>query len=95
MAGMTALPLRADEICAERLSISGLPTYGDVAPFGRRLVEMFPDRVLWGPDWPHPNMKSHMPDDGHLVDFIPKIAPTDVHRKKLLADSPMRLYWAN
>jgi 2-pyrone-4,6-dicarboxylate lactonase len=81
--------------CPERLSISGSPTYGDVAPFGRRLVEMFPDRVLWGTDWPHPNMKSHMPDDGHLVDFIPGIAPTDAHRQKLLVDNPMRLYWAN
>ena len=50
--------------CPERLSKSGPPTYDDVVPFARRLVETFPDRVLWGTDWPHPNMKTHMPDDG-------------------------------
>jgi protocatechuate 4,5-dioxygenase alpha chain len=37
---------------------------------------LFPDRVLWGTDWPHPNMKTHMPDDGALVDFVPRIAIT-------------------
>jgi len=81
--------------CPERLSQAGPPGYDDVAPFGRRLVETFPDRVLWGTDWPHPNMKTHMPDDGHLVNFIPKIAPNEVLQKKLLVDNPMRLYWAD
>jgi len=79
--------------CPERLSISGPPDYSDVVPFGRRLVEEFPDRVLWGTDWPHPNMKSHMPDDGKLVDFIPRIATTRDLQRKLLVDNPMRLYW--
>ena len=81
--------------CPERLSKSGPPGYDDVAPFGRHLVETFPDRVLWGTDWPHPNMKTHMPDDGHLVDFIPKIAPTEALQQTLLVDKPMRLYWTD
>ncbi len=80
--------------CPERLSQSGPPSYADVAPFARRIVETFPDRVLWGTDWPHPNMKSHMPDDGHLVDYIPSIAPTEELQRKLLVDNPHRLYWA-
>jgi 2-pyrone-4,6-dicarboxylate lactonase len=79
--------------CPERLSRSGPPAYSDVVPFARRLVERFPDRVLWGTDWPHPNMKSHMPDDGKLVDFIPRIAPTEALQRSLLVDNPMRLYW--
>jgi len=79
--------------CPERLSRSGPPGYDDVVPFARRVVEEFPERVLWGTDWPHPNMKSHMPDDGLLVDFIPKIAPTAALQQKLLVDNPMRLYW--
>lgn len=79
--------------CPDRLTVSGPPEYEDVVPFGRRVVEMFPDRVLWGTDWPHPNLKSHMPDDGRLVDYIPKIAVTDELRRKLLVDNPMRLYW--
>lgn len=80
--------------CPERLSRAGPPDYADVVPFARRVVEEFPGRVLWGTDWPHPNMKSHMPDDGKLVDFIPGIAPTADSQRKLLVDNPMRLYWA-
>lgn len=79
--------------CPERLSVSGPPAYDDVVPFARKLVELYPDRVLWGTDWPHPNMKSHMPDDGNLVDFIPKIAPEPAQQQKLLVDNPSRLYW--
>lgn len=78
--------------CPERLTVAG-PPYDDVVPFGKKLVETFPDRVIWGTDWPHPNMKSHMPDDGKLVDFIPRIAVTEEAQRKLLVDNPMRLYW--
>jgi 2-pyrone-4,6-dicarboxylate lactonase len=81
--------------CPERLSLSGPPGYDDVVPFARRVIEAFPDRVLWGTDWPHPNLKSHMPDDGKLVDFIPRIATTRELQHKLLVDNPMRLYWAD
>ena len=79
--------------CPERLSKAGPHGYEDVIPFSRHLVERFPDRVLWGTDWQHPNMKSHMPDDGKLVDLIPRIAPTRALQQALLVDNPMRLYW--
>lgn len=78
----------------ERITVQG-PPYNDVVPFSRLLVERFPDRVLWGTDWPHPNMKSHMPDDGVLVDSIPKFAATPELQRKLLVENPMRLYWAD
>ncbi|MGH9030171.1 MAG: amidohydrolase family protein, partial [Acidimicrobiales bacterium] len=78
---------------AERLSVSGPPGYDDFVPFARRVVTEFGDRVLWGTDWPHPNMKSHMPDDGRLVDLIPRIATTQAAQEKLLVDNPMRIYW--
>lgn len=81
--------------CPERLSLVGPDGYEDVVPFARKVVESFPDRVLWGTDWPHPNMKSHMPDDGHLVDVIPKIATTEKLQQQLLVDNPMRLYWSD
>ena len=88
--------------CPERLSVTGPAAlngeqnaYRDVVPFARRLVETFPDRVLWGTDWPHPNLKDHMPDDGLLVDYIPHIAVTQELQQKLLVDNPMRLYWSN
>ncbi|HEY6123598.1 MAG TPA: amidohydrolase family protein [Steroidobacteraceae bacterium] len=78
---------------AERLSAIGPPDYSDFVPFARRIVETFPERVLWGTDWPHPNMKSHMPDDGDLVNLLPRIAPTAELQRSLLVDNPMRLYW--
>lgn len=80
--------------CPERLSYSGPPRYEDVVPFARLLVERFPDRVLWGTDWPHPNLKNHMPDDGKLVDYVPSIAVTPELQRRLLVDNPMRLYWS-
>jgi 2-pyrone-4,6-dicarboxylate lactonase len=80
--------------CPERLTVTGPPAYDDVVPFARAIVEEFPGRVLWGTDWPHPNLTSHMPDDGVLVDLIPRIAPTERLRQALLVDNPARLYWA-
>jgi len=79
--------------CPERLTVQG-PDYADVVPFARTLVDEFTDRVLWGTDWPHPNMKSHMPDDGVLVDMIPKIATTEEKRQALIVGNPKRLYWS-
>jgi 2-pyrone-4,6-dicarboxylate lactonase len=78
---------------AERLTVSGPPGYDDVVPFARHLAETFPDRVIWGTDWPHPNMKSFMPDEGDQVDLIPRIAPTQDLQRKLLVANPTRLYW--
>jgi len=78
--------------CPERLTVEG-PPYNDVVPFQRLLVERFPDRVLWGTDWPHPNMTWIVPDDGELVDMIPRIARTPELQQKLLVDNPNRLYW--
>lgn len=79
--------------CPDRLTLTGPPGYDDVVPFARHLVETFPDRVLWGSDWPHPNLKSHMPDDGKLVDYVPSIAVNKSLQRQLLVDNPMRLYW--
>ena len=91
---MDELPTLWSKItCPERLTVQG-PPYDDVVPFYQAIVDRFEDRVLWGTDWPHPNMKSHMPDDGALVDYIPKIARNAAQQQKLLVDNPMRLYWS-
>lgn len=86
--------------CPERLSKTGpralggeRHAYTDVVPFARQVVEAFGDRVLWGTDWPHPNLTDHMPDDGLLLDHVPQIAVTAEQRQKLLVANPMRLYW--
>jgi 2-pyrone-4,6-dicarboxylate lactonase len=80
------------KICgAERISSSG-PPFTDAVPFAQALLEVAPDRVLWGTDWPHPNIKKHMPNDGDLVDLIPLYMPDPALQKKVLVDNPHRLY---
>ena len=76
---------------AERISSDGGPMYDDVVPFARRLIETAPDRILWGTDWPHPNVR-HMPDDGDLVDLLADFAPDEETRNRILVDNPRALY---
>jgi len=76
---------------AERLTADGPPPYDDVVPYARALVEVAPDRVLWGTDWPHPNVR-HMPDDGDLVDLLAIIAPSEQLRHTILVSNPESLY---
>lgn len=78
--------------CPDRLDASGDPWH-DFARSVAPLVSDYPNRVLWGTDWPHPNMESNIPDDGHLVDIIPRIASTAEIQQKMLIDNPMYLYW--
>ena len=78
--------------CPDRLDPKGAP-WDDFAAAVAPLVADYSDRVLWGTDWPHPNMEKAIPDDGALVDMIPRIAPTADLQRKLLVDNPMRLYW--
>jgi predicted TIM-barrel fold metal-dependent hydrolase len=77
----------------ERVSSTGKP-FHDAMPFARALIAAAPDRVLWGTDFPHPNVK-WMPNDGELVDHFAATVQDDATRKKILVDNPARLYWAN
>jgi 2-pyrone-4,6-dicarboxylate lactonase len=80
------------KICgAERVSSAG-PPFTDAVPFGQAILEVCPDRVLWGTDWPHPNIKKHMPNDGDLVDLIPLFMPDESLQQAVLVDNPHRLY---
>ncbi len=80
--------------CPDRLDGTNNP-WNAFAKAVRPLVEDYPDCVLWGTDWPHPNMQDNIPDDGHLVDMIPRIAATEDLQWRMLVDNPMRLYWAD
>jgi 2-pyrone-4,6-dicarboxylate lactonase len=80
--------------CPDRLDPGGDP-WNAFAEAVAPLVADYPDRALWGTDWPHPNMEKAIPDDGHLVDMIPRIAPTAALQHKLLVSNPSRLYWAD
>lgn len=76
---------------AERITDQGPPPYDDVVPFARAVIAVAPARVLWGTDWPHPNVR-HMPDDGDLVDLLAAFAPDEKVRNRILVDNPERLY---
>ena len=90
--GLVALDTCWVKVCgSERVSTAGLP-FLDAVPFAQALVNAAPDRVLWGTDWPHPNVGRYMPNDGDLVDLVPLIAPDEEPRRKLLIDNPARLY---
>lgn len=68
------------------------PPYEDATPFARKLVETFPERTIWGTDWPHPNFRADPPDDGILVDLLSAICPNDKALEQLLVTNPARLY---
>jgi 2-pyrone-4,6-dicarboxylate lactonase len=91
------LTLMQDERCwvkisgAERLTEGGGLPYDDVVPFARALIEAAPDRVLWGTDWPHPNVRV-TPDDGDLLDVLADFAPDPALRRLILVDNPQTLY---
>ena len=76
---------------AERITADGSPPYDDVFPYARALVAAAPHRVLWGTDWPHPNVR-HMPDDGDLVDLLAELVPDAGTRDQILVANPERLY---
>jgi len=79
------------KVCgAERVSSKG-PPFDDAVPFARALIAAAPDRILWGTDWPHPNVKI-MPNDGDLVDLFPLMAPEPELQRRILVDNPARLY---
>jgi 2-pyrone-4,6-dicarboxylate lactonase len=75
----------------DRITRAG-PPYADALPFAHQLVAEYPDRVLWGTDWPHPHHTGPIPDDGLLVDIIAEMAPSEGLRRQLMVENPRRLY---
>ncbi|MBX6316819.1 amidohydrolase [Pigmentiphaga sp.] len=85
-------PLAWVKVCGgERVSVGKRP-FADAAPFAAKLIEAAPDRVLWGTDWPHPNISKDMPNDGELVNLMLDFCPDPALRHKLLVENPERLY---
>jgi predicted TIM-barrel fold metal-dependent hydrolase len=72
---------------AERIAA---PPFTAAIPFARALIAAAPDRVLWGTDFPHPNLK-HPVDEADLVDMLPEYGDAD-GLQRLLIDNPARLY---
>ena len=88
-------PLAWIKVCgAERVSVGKRP-FLDAVPFARALIAVDPRRILWGTDWPHPNISKDMPNDGELVDLLATICPDPSTRRGILVDNPTRMYWAD
>jgi 2-pyrone-4,6-dicarboxylate lactonase len=75
-----------------RISLAADLPYEDVDPLAAALVERAPERLLWGSDWPHVMMKKPMPNDGPLLDLLPRWAPDAAVRRRILVDNPAALY---
>ncbi|MBV1799646.1 amidohydrolase [Siccirubricoccus sp. G192] len=86
-------PLAWVKVCgAERVSSAGAP-FQDAVPFAAALIAAAPDRVLWGTDWPHPNISGDMPNDGDLVDLLARFTTEKALLRQVLVENPARLYW--
>jgi 2-pyrone-4,6-dicarboxylate lactonase len=85
-------PLAWVKVCGSERVSAGKRPFDDAIPFARALVHAAPDRVLWGTDWPHPNISKDMPNDGELVDLLFRICDDPVLLHKILVENPERLY---
>jgi 2-pyrone-4,6-dicarboxylate lactonase len=87
-------PLAWVKVCgAERVS-NGKRPFLDAVPFAQALIAEDPSRILWGTDWPHPNITKDMPNDGELVNLFAKICPDPATQRRILVDNPTRMYWS-
>jgi 2-pyrone-4,6-dicarboxylate lactonase len=87
-------PLAWIKVCgAERVS-SGKRPFLDAIPFAQALIEEDDSRILWGTDWPHPNITKDMPNDGELVNLFAQICPDPKAQRRILVDNPARMYWS-
>jgi len=78
--------------------------YEEVARLARALVEAYPDRMVWGSDWPHTPPHAYEPapdgtimpfrrlDTGQLLDLLADWVPDDHVRNRILVQNPARLY---
>jgi len=73
-----------------RMDPEGAP-YRHAAPFARELVRRNPGRMVWGTDWPHPDV-AVMPEDRGLLDVLRDWAPDEAVRNRILVDNPAKLY---
>jgi predicted TIM-barrel fold metal-dependent hydrolase len=88
-------PLAWVKVCgAERVSAGRRP-FRDAVPFAQALIAVDSTRILWGTDWPHPNITKDMPNDGELVDLFGEICPDAALRSRILVDNPTRMYWGD
>ena len=62
--------------------------FDDMLPFVHTLVDRYPNRLLWGSDWPHPQYFKPMPKDVDLLDQMLDWVPEESTRKRIFVDNP-------
>jgi predicted TIM-barrel fold metal-dependent hydrolase len=87
-------PLAWIKVCGSERVSAGKRPFQDAVPFAKALIDVDPGRILWGTDWPHPNITKDMPNDGELVDLFGEICPDEALRRRILVDNPTRMYWS-
>lgn len=73
-----------------RVDLDG-PPYRKAAPFARALVKRNPERMLWGTNWPHPDV-TVVPEDQGLLDALADWVPDEKTRHRILVENPAKLY---
>lgn len=65
----------------------------DSGAVARTFMDLAPERLIWGTDWPHPTKKANeKPDDAALLDLLQEWAPTNAILHKILVSNPAKLY---
>ena len=75
-----------------RITRTGDYPYPDVTPFAKAIIKTNPERAVWATDWPHPAIKTPMPNDGDLLDLLHEWVPDNEIRKAVLVTNPSKLY---
>jgi 2-pyrone-4,6-dicarboxylate lactonase len=88
-------PLSWIKVCGSERVSAGKRPFRDAVPFAQALIAEDTRRILWGTDWPHPNISKDMPNDGELVDLFAEICPDPAAQQQILVENPTRLYWSN
>jgi len=76
----------------DRISSSGTRPFIDAQPFLAALIDTMADRLLWGTDWPHPNVRGEMPDDGEVLNIFTELCPDPATQVQILVANPQVLY---
>lgn len=70
----------------------GAAPYTTGHQFVRALLDAMPERILWGTDWPHPNVAGPIPDDAQLLEIFCALCPDEGLREQILVTNPHTLY---
>lgn len=69
----------------------GAPGYDDAGTLAQRFIDVAPERIVWGSDWPHPSAEAK-PNDAMLFDLLGRWVPDAERRRAILVTNPAKLY---